>query len=423
VKNIVNNSSIINNANKNILFNVKKVVLIIKNLPSNINNYYNQIENNSQINYINNNQIEPYLETYYYKSDNFLCYYNKFEIISEAMYNKIFKQVHNSLQKNNYAECLFYNQVIMIKLSQYISGINRFILEVGMLNSNNIFCPSFILMYKDEKSFFNHLSFIINKTNNNILSFFITLQFNNGNSLPLYDEKSNEIGMIFNINISGQNCNKINYLNQMNNNFNFNISINNSFNNTNNFNDIIQEFKNPPLIGLQNIGTAHYINATLQCFCHIRKLVNYMKYKPYINDVISKFRNNNRICLTRSFKELVDNLWPSASNISNNQNIHQNKNNKYYSPYNFKDKISEMNPMFQEIQENHLEDLVNFIVMNLHEELNKSPKNQVSNNINQIIDQTNEGMVFKNFITKYNFQAFYFLTFSLEEIRKHIIQN
>ena len=74
VKNIVNNSSNINNANENILFNVKKVVLIIKNLPSDINNYYNQIENNSQVNYINNNKIEPYLETYYYKSDNFLYY-------------------------------------------------------------------------------------------------------------------------------------------------------------------------------------------------------------------------------------------------------------------------------------------------------------------------------------------------------------
>jgi hypothetical protein len=266
-------------------------VLIIKNLPSNINHYYNKIENNSQVNNINNNKIEPIIEKYYYESENFLCYYNKFEIISETMYNKIFKQAQNSTQKNNYVECLFCDRVIMIKLSQYVSGINGFILEVGMLNSDNIFYPSFILKYKDENSFFKHLSFIINMTNNNILSFFTTLQFNNGNSLPLYDEQNNGIGMIFNINISGQNNNKINYLNQLNNNFNFNLSINNSFNNANIFNDIIQEFQNPPLIGLQNIGAAHYMNATLQCFCHIRELVNYMKYKPHINDVISKYRN------------------------------------------------------------------------------------------------------------------------------------
>jgi len=219
------------------------------------------------------------------------------------------------------------------------------------------------------------------------------------------------------------------------------------------FSYIKQEFHNPPLIGLQNIGGTQCMNAILQCFCHITKLVNYVKYKPYINDVILKYRNCGRICLTRSFKELVDNLWPSSFNNLNIQNAHQNNNNKYYAPYNFKDKISEMHPSFQEVQENHLTDLVSFIIMNLHEELNKSPENQDSNNINKIIDQTNEEMVLSNFvsnfqkeyksiisdlfcgvsetcaqcstckITKYNFQVYFFLIFSLVEVRKYKIQN
>jgi len=167
-----------------------------------------------------------------------------------------------------------------------------------------------------------------------------------------------------------------------------------------------------------------------------------MKYNPYINDVILKYRNCGRFCLTRSFKELVDNLWPSSNNNLSSQNLHQNNNNKYYSPYNFKEKISEMNPLFQEVQENHLTDLVNFIIMNLHEELNKSPENQGSNNINKIIVQTNKEMVLTNFkknfqkeyksiisdlfcgvsetcaqcskcqISKYNFQVYFFLIFS-----------
>ena len=127
----------------------------------------------------------------------------------------------------------------MIKLSQYISGINGFILEVGMINSYNIFYPSFILKYKDENSFFKHLSFMINMTNKNILSFFTTLQFNKGNSLPLYDEENNEIWMIFNIKINAKNNYNQNYLNQINNNINF--SINNIFNNANICKDIIQE--------------------------------------------------------------------------------------------------------------------------------------------------------------------------------------
>ena len=453
IKDIINNSYNINNTNENNLLNEKKIVLIIKKLPSDINNIYNQIENNSQVNYINNNQIEPFIETYYYKNDNFLCYFNKFEIISETMYNKIFRQIQNNQQKNNYVECLFYNQVIMIKLSKYISGINEFILEVGMLNSENIFYPSFILMYKDENSFFKHFSFIINMTNNNILSFFTTLQFNNGNSLSLYDEQNNEIGMIFNMNISGKNNYKSSNLNQMSKN-NLNI---NKINNVQQkkqiiYNDIIQEFEKPPLIGLQNVGSACYMNATLQCLCQIRKLINYFKYKPYINEVISKYNNSKKQCLATSFKELIDNLWPSA-NYSKSQHIHQNSNNKYYSPHNLKEKIFQMENLFHGVQVNDSKDLVNFIIMTLNEELNKLPKSQISNNINQFLDEANKDMILKNFvmnfqkenksiisdlfyglsetcikcsrcnISKYNYQKYFFLIFPLEEIRKYKIKT
>ena len=88
---------------------------------------------------------------------------------------------------------------------------------------------------------------------------------------------------------------------------------------------------------MKNIGVTCYMNATLQCLCQIRKLVKYFKYYPYINEVISNKYSYNKLCLTTSFKELVDSLWPSE-NYSNYQHIHQNSNNKYYAPYNFKKK-------------------------------------------------------------------------------------
>ena len=459
LKNIVNNSCNVNNYNDINLLNEKKIVLIIKNLPSDINNYYNQIENNSKVNYINKNQIEPYIGKYYYKSDNFLCYFNKFEIINNTMYNKIFGQSQNSQQKNNYVQCLFYDQVIMIKLPQNVSGINKFILEVGMLNSDNIFYPSFILMYKDEKSFFNHLSYVINMTNNNILSFFTTLLFNKGNSLALYDEQDNKIGIIFNLYISGKNSytNSNNSSRTIDNSSNINNNQDNNKQNNNNQkfntinvhsqqninNDIRQKFSNPPLIGLQNVGSSFYMNAVLQCFCQIRKLVNYFKYNSYINEVTSKYINKQ--CLTTSFKELVDNLWPSAN--------HQNSNNKYYSPHNFKEKITQMEPLFQGVKLNDSKDLVNFIIMTLHEELNKSPKSQDSNASSLFIDSSKKDKVLQNFInnfikenksiisdlfyglsetctqcsncniSKYNFQNYFFLSFPLEEISKYKNKN
>ena len=110
-----------------------------------------------------------------------------------------------------------------------------------------------------------------------------------------------------------------------------------------------------------------------------------------------------------------------------------------------------MNPLFEGAQANDSKDLVNFIVMTLHQELNKSKNIIITNN--QIIDQTNQMLVFKNFankygeenkslisdifygmsgtstqcsvcnIIKYNFQAYFFLIFPLEEIRKFKFEN
>ena len=194
------------------------------------------------------------------------------------------------------------------------------------------------------------------------------------------------------------------------------------------------------------------MNATLQCFCQIEELVNYFKYKPYIDEVISKYKNENKDCLTTSFKYLVENIWPSRFDYINNQYNHQNTSNKYFAPYKFKEKISKMNPLFQGAKANDSKDLVNFIIMTLHEELNKAKKSSNLNN-NQLIDQTNKKLVFDLFtksfqnenksiisdifygisntttkcsgcnIIKYNFQLYFFLIFPLEEIRKFKIDN
>ena len=196
------------------------------------------------------------------------------------------------------------------------------------------------------------------------------------------------------------------------------------------------------------------MNATLQCLSQIEKLTIYFKYTERVKEIMKNYKANNTLCLTASYKYLIENLWPSNYEYISKKNNHRNSNNPYYSPYEFKQKISNMNPLFKGVAANDAKDLVNFIIMTLHEELNKIKKNISSNNsFDTQIDQTNQMLVFNAFfqnfvkenqsvisdifyatnttytqcsgcnIIKYNFQTYFFLIFPLEEIRKYKIQQ
>ena len=216
---------------------------------------------------------------------------------------------------------------------------------------------------------------------------------------------------------------------------------------------IEKEFTIPPLKGLKNVGATCYMNATLQCFCNIKQFVNYFKYK-FKDENLKKLSNEKKVNLTSSFKYLIENIWQTPGNkYINPKNNTQNANNKYYIPIRFKERISIMNPLFEGAQANDAKDLVNFMIMTLHEELNKAPKNQNINSSNLLINQSNKQDVFNNFILtfarenislisdlfyavnnniteclncgnqKYNYQIYFFLNFPLEEVRKFKIDN
>ena len=210
------------------------------------------------------------------------------------------------------------------------------------------------------------------------------------------------------------------------------------------------------------------MNATLQCLCHIEKFVDYFKYNVHL---INYVRNDiDKSKLSSSFKMLIEKLWPDnyndnistntnnysyysylTSNSYENQNIYgTNKKNKSFPPEDFKKKISKMNPLFEGIQANDAKDLVQFLIMTLHEELNKA-KNNINNTISN--DQTNKQFMFQIFAQdfiasnksiisdlfygvnyniiqcgfcktqSYNYQTYFFLVFPLEEVRIFKNQN
>ena len=153
----------------------------------------------------------------------------------------------------------------------------------------------------------------------------------------------------------------------------------------------------------------------------------------------------------------IDSLGPTSGNkYIKKKYLSKNSNNEYFIPEEFKEKISKMNPQFEGVQANDAKDLVNFIIMTLHEELNKYKPSKPSNNNdippNLEIDQSNQNLVLNNFITnfskenksiisdkfygvshtvtrclkcmidKHNFEAYFFLNFPLEEVRKYKLQ-
>ena len=198
----------------------------------------------------------------------------------------------------------------------------------------------------------------------------------------------------------------------------------------------------PPLIGLQNIGAINNMNATLQCFCHIEKLVNYFRSSKHVIDITNKDKNS----LTYSFKLLIEKLWP-------NDYEDPYFNEKNFAPKEFKEKISKLNPLFEGIAANDAKDLVNFIIKTLHKELNIKPINSKENENSMHLDQTNKEIMLRNFMKDftlnnrsiisdlfyamnysetqctncnvqiYNYQIYFFLVFHLEEVRKYKSNN
>ena len=55
-------------------------------------------------------------------------------------------------------------------------------------------------------------------------------------------------------------------------------------------NNIKEQFMIPPLIGLKNTGGPLYMNAILQCFCHIERFINFFKYRPKVIDIVKKIK-------------------------------------------------------------------------------------------------------------------------------------
>ena len=181
-------------------------------------------------------------------------------------------------------------------------------------------------------------------------------------------------------------------------------------------------------IGLENIGATCYMNATLQCLSNTKSLNNYFLEKYIYN----KNAENKR--LSNEFSIVIKNLW------------NKKRKGKAYAPYKFKETISQMNSLFEGVQANDSKDLINFLLEQMHEELNIKNNNEENNysitvnmqidqnklyeyflqnyknNYNSIISDSFYGFTQTEVIcqncrkVKYNYDIFSFIEFPLEQV-------
>ena len=438
----------------------KKLLSVIKSLSLDL------LQNNTiEIETINDDDYEQLLTLdilpiTYYDNNNLetVIIYNNFELLSKKTIDSIIKkELRTNLESY---KCNFIDGKIVINYPNKNEN-NQYISLIGKLSEENVFLTEYILIYESNKDREIHLYNILPRLN----TFLNNCHFINNTEIITFDGvnkngriikyENNNLNTSYvqrnNINTNNLNLSKIDFNNKktefileqmldIKNEEDKNIiddkikkdekKINKEISKQN----IRNFFTISPLIGLVNIGATCYMNATLQCFCHIEKFVNYFKYSPQI---ISIF-NNDKNTLTYSFKLLIENLWPDKYD--------SNTSKKYFSPDEFKEKISSLNPLFKGIAANDAKDLVNFIIMKLHNELNKVENPNII--INNILDQSNQSLVFNNFLQNfisnnksiisdlfystncnltecgnchvktYNYQIYFFIVFPLEEVRK-----
>jgi len=191
----------------------------------------------------------------------------------------------------------------------------------------------------------------------------------------------------------------------------------------------IQANKEPNhCLGLENIGATCYMNATIQCLCHVTNVKNYFQNQQLVNN-----DTYNKNCeLTKEFNKLLNELWKEPSG-----------NRNYYTPTDFKNCISRMNPLFRGIAANDSKDLIIFLYETMHNEINKQGQyncnninddltifrnNYYSNNSSFLIDtfyfeQQSELCCLSCNFSKLSYNISNIIIFPLEKVREYMIKQ
>ena len=463
IKNLYNYPKVCEELDKMNYTDIESKVEIIKS-EINIKNIINEeIE-------IENVKISPIIKKLY--SINHLV---DFSIVNQKILDIITKlKTHFNLEEKipTIQYKFYFNPEIFYVYDRFlVKGKYKSYIKIISLNDEDSFSLKYFIIINFYKV---NLKYWINEivSSKNINSFFKKYNIKNDKGRQNLIYNSVKCGEIINFSIPETNINEINSINiitdnkEGNSNFNyFEITkpyrppISSEEDNLDNFYiKSIAQIQSTPMIGLKNIGQTCYMNAALQCFSNTKSLTKYflnIEKLIFIKNNTVKTFGEGEPQLVVEYLKLIRHLWGDNPKSS-------------YAPYEFKQKIGIIEPLFKNFEANDAKDFVNFMVMRMHEELNNvdgnltkqnniiepalplNPYNQsqvlqfymceFQRNFNSFISNCFYGTTQGEFecqncksmffqmgqnvpLVKYNYQTFFFLNFPLDEVRKYILSD
>ena len=189
-------------------------------------------------------------------------------------------------------------------------------------------------------------------------------------------------------------------------------------------------------LGLDNVGATCYMNATLQCLAHIKRITEHiLNYRKE-----GKLENKKKNKLSEAYSEVVQEIWKP-----------KDKTKKSFAPKRFKQVLGEMNELFSPTAANDAKDLLIYFVEQMHSELNNTTEKNLNLIMPDDMNPMNQKQVLECFVkeftkkynsvfshycygsnvsstfcygcktSKYSYQCFSFLIFPLLEAKKNCI--